>query len=301
MFLFQREAFATTWHATGTVHNGTGAVDEGSSLETITIVTAFFDIGSFGKGNPNKVLTLNTYLHWATTFRYLQNPLVVYTDSRKFLDTMKALRSKLSDKTKLLLIDRNSSWAFQKRDIIKDIYAIEGYPKYYPNTVVPEYSCAMHAKYDVVSRAIKENYFHTKYFAWLDVGLFRDEVNNTRNFILQLPESFNASKIAVDLVFKAPMNTDISRIFLRKMDWVCGCFFLGERNLLLQYTEQYKKAVDYFLSRKLMNSDQQVLYAMYSMEGQKVFHPNISLQLYKSDNSGYNPWFYLGYIMRKWV
>lgn len=301
MFLFQREAFATTWHATGTVHNGTGAVAEGSSLGTITIVTAFFDIGSFGKGNPNKVLTLNTYLHWATTFRYLQNPLVVYTDSRKFLDTMKALRSKLSDKTKLLLIDRNSSWAFQKRDIIKDIYAIEGYPKYYPNTVVPEYSCAMHAKYDVVSRAIKENYFHTKYFAWLDVGLFRDEVNNPRNFILQLPENFNASKIAVNLVYKVSMNTDISRIFLRKMDWVCGCLFLGERNLLLQYTEQYKKAVDYFLSRKLMNSDQQVLYAMYSMEGQKVFHPNISLQLYKSDNSGYNPWFYLGYIMRKWV
>ena len=66
---------------------------------------------------------------------------------------------------------------------------------------------------------------------------------------------------------------------------------------MLKYAQQYKQGVDYFLS-KLMNTDQQVLYAMYSDQGRKQLNTSIELQLFQSHNSGYDPWFYLGYIMR---
>ena len=106
----------------------------------------------------------------------------------------------------------------------------------------------MHAKYDVISRAANENYFHTNYFAWLDIGLFRDEANSTKNFILRLPKDFNSTTIAVNRVFNASMDVDISRIFKRQLDWICGCtcIFLGKRELIMKYAQQYKKAVDYF-------------------------------------------------------
>ena len=183
----------------------------------LTIVTAFFDIGTYGKGTPNNIRSVKTYLEWVKTFRFLQNPLVAYTDSEIFKQELQSLRGNLTTITKIFLIERNSSWAFRRKEKIKSIFAIKGYPKHYPNTVVPEYSCAMHAKYDVISRAASENYFHTSYFAWLDVGLFRDEVNNTKNFILGLPMKFNSTTIAVNRVYN--VSTHWSTITL-----ICGVY-----------------------------------------------------------------------------
>ena len=262
----------------------------------ITVVTAFFDIGNFGKDSPSISRTQDTYLNWAKTFKYLLNPLVVYTDSTKFYKRVLKLRTKLQDRTKLLMFNRTSSWAFQRRDVIKRIFSSKGYPKYYPNTVLPEYSCAMHAKYDVISRAATKNYFHTRYFMWLDVGLFRARANNKMYFKLELPPYFNNSRIAVNQVYNTSMSLETSVIIKQKLDWICGCIFLGRRDVILKYAEQYKRAVDYFLSQKQMNSDQQILYAMYTKSGRIKLRPDIELQLYHSRQ---NPWFYLGYLMRK--
>ena len=262
----------------------------------ITVVTAFFDIGNFGKGSPSISRTPDTYLNWAEAFAYLLNPLVVFTDSPKFYKRVLKLRTKLQDRTKLLMFNRTSSWAFQRRDVIRRIFSSKGYPKYYPNTVLPEYSCAMHAKYDVISRTATKNYFHTRYFMWLDVGLFRARVNNKMYFKLELPPYFNNSRIAVNQVYNASMSLETSVIIKQKLDWICGCIFLGRRDVILKYAEQYKRAVDYFISQKLMNSDQQILYAMYSKSGRTKLRPDIELQLYHSRQ---NPWFFLGYLMRK--
>ena len=61
----------------------------------------------------------------------------------------------------------------------------------------------------------------------------------------------------------------------------------------MKYAQQYQRAVDYFLSKNLMNSDQQVLYAMYSKRGRRQLNTSVGLQLFGSFTSGYNPWFYL--------
>lgn len=271
-----------------------------SNQSNLTIATAFFNIGQFGKGSPYDTRSQNTYLTWAKTFRFLVNPLVVYTDSEEFFKHMDDLRENFTSRTKIFLFDRKSSWAFQRRDKIKEIFNMKGYPRHYPNTVVPEYACAMHAKYDVISRAASENYFQTEFFAWLDIGLFRAEVDRKEYFLLELPPDFNYSKIAVTQVYAdTKMDETISNIVRDKLDWICGCIFVGKRDVILKYAEQYKRAVDYLLSKNLMNSDQQVLYALYSVPGRKEMTPNIDLQIYMCHEWGYDKWFYLGYIIRK--
>ena len=54
----------------------------------ITVVTAFIDIGDVGLGSPSNKLTPNEYLKWSETFKYMLNPLVVYTDSQLFYNHM---------------------------------------------------------------------------------------------------------------------------------------------------------------------------------------------------------------------
>ncbi len=76
------------------------------------------------------------------------------------------------------------------------IFSDPMYPKFQPNTVVPEYSCAMHAKYELMIKAINANYFRTDYFAWIDIGLFRHEDSSqTAPFHIILPPKFNQSHI----------------------------------------------------------------------------------------------------------
>lgn len=96
------------------------------------------------------------------------------------------------------------------------------------------------------------------------------------------------------------MNTRPFSIFRSNIVWVGGGLFIGTRNVVIEFEKLYERAVLYFLDQKLMNSDQQVLYSLYSQEGRKALKPNIELQLYTPTGGG-NPWFYLGYLCRKVV
>ena len=265
----------------------------------ITVVTAFIDIGDFRKGSRNNTRTPNAYLKWSETFKYMLNPLVVYTDSQHFYDHMLELRTKSKNKTRVFMFNRTSSWAFQMKDDIKEIFDMKHYPKHYPNTVVPEYTCTTHAKFDVVSRAATNNYFYTKYIMWLDIGYFRYIAMKKQYFKLELPSDFNESRIAVTQVYNVSMSKEPSVIIKGNINWVGGGLFLGKRNIILQFTEEYKTAVDYFRSKKLMNVEQHIIYAMYTTLGRADIEPNIELQIYQNVKYKGNPWFYLGYLMKK--
>lgn len=227
------------------------------------------------------------------------NPLVVFTDSVKFQKILEKLRSKVSDKTKIILMDRNSSWVFKKINKIRDIYKSQGYPKHFPNTVLPEYACAQHAKYDVIARAAKENFFRTNYLAWLDVGYFRGIVHNHSCFALRKPPNFNESRVAMNLVYNVSLNIPHAKIFRQNIVWVGGGLFLARRDVIIRYEQMYQRAMDIFLSQKLMNTDQQMNFAIHSIPGRKLIKPEIDIQTYNSKRK--DDWFYLGYLMRKIV
>ena len=269
----------------------------------LTIVTAYFDIGTFQKEKSRASRRPESYFQWSKVFKYLRNSLVVYTDSENFLHLMKSHRTRFADRTKYVWFDKNSSWAFSKRQAIQKIYSRPDYPSYLrANPTAANYSCVQHAKYEVTARAAKEHFYNTKYIAWLDVGLFRNSIRNTKDFVLELPPRFNDSKVALDLVNNVSMDKDVSDIFKNKIVWICGCLFVGRRELVLRYTDQYKRSVDHFLSRNLMNTDEQVVYATYTNKGIEELKPEIDIQLYqRPKHSKIDHWFYIGYIMRRFI
>ena len=231
------------------------------------------------------------YMQWAETFKFMENPLVVYTDSAEFHILMTSLRQGKENSTFIFPISRNSSWAFQNEPEIKHIISTPEYPKHYPNTVISGYSCSQHAKYDVIERAARANYFNTKFMAWLDVGYFRER-NSTNKFKLLLLKDFEESRVAMNEIVKRRMNRRVRDIFLNNKVWLGGGLFFGEMSRLIVFAKQFKKSVAYFLSRRLVNTDQQVVYAMYSEEGRKSLKPDVELHVYH-----FSGWFSLGKAM----
>lgn len=270
------------------------------NTRNVTIVTAYWNLGTFQKGVGGLKFSTNTYFKWASTFKYLVNPLVVYTDCKEFKELMETLRSDRLNNTMIYLLNRTELWPFQLVTQMKSVLDQPGYPKYYPNTVIPEYPAAQHSKYAVVAETIRKGVFANPYFAWLDIGYFRDVVERNVDFTLDIPPGFDPGKISVNRVEGLSMNIDPFTIFRKNIVWVGGGIFLGKGEALLQFEQLYHRAVKYFLDQQLVNSDQQVLYSMYSKKGREALKPNIELQLYIPKGSG-NPWFYLGYLCRKEV
>lgn len=270
------------------------------NTRNVTIVTAYWNLGTFQKGVGGLKFSTNTYFKWASTFKYLVNPLVVYTDCKEFKELMETLRSDRLNNTMIYLLNRTELWPFQLVTQMKSVLDQPGYPKYYPNTVIPEYPAAQHSKYAVVAETIRKGVFANPYFAWVDIGYFRDVVERKVDFTLHIPPGFDPGKISVNRVEGLSMNIDPFTIFRKNIVWVGGGIFLGKGEALLQFEQLYHRAVKYFLDQQLVNSDQQVLYSMYSKKGREALKPNIELQLYIPKGSG-NPWFYLGYLCRKEV
>ncbi|XP_052224928.1 uncharacterized protein LOC127840556 [Dreissena polymorpha] len=265
------------------------------TASNITVVTAYFNLGAFRKVQVNNILTKKTYDNWSEVFKYILNPVIVYTDSYEFADRMSYIRRFRNETTKIIVIQRNSSWAFNLRDRIFAIYSQKGYPKHYPNTVLPEYACSQIAKYDVLGRAAQDNTFNTDYFMWLDIGYFRNRTSTTP-FRLKRPPYFKEKMVAMNLIrFNANLALSPEVIFKKNLLWIGGGIVFANRLTILAFEYQFRQAVEYFMSLSLMNSDQQIIYAMFSVEGRRVLKPATEIQLYKPPTE-YN-WFYLGFFM----
>jgi len=256
--------------------------------ENMTLVTAYFDLGRLRKGGgPDK----QVYMNWASAYRFVTNPMIVYTDSDDFYKFMTKVRNDFQKKTKIFKIERPSLWAFQLIDKIKAVFSQPGYPKHSPNTIMP----AQHAKYALVSNAIRDKHFENDFYAWIDIGYFRNNVNYYNFFQLLAPPDIDKNKIAVNQVWGYTKGLPPSTIFRQNKVWVGGGMFIGTANLILQFEQLYKRAIHDFLDKKIMNTDQQVLYSLYSQEGRQALKPDIELQIYVPEKYLGDRWFYLGY------
>ena len=264
-------------------------------------MTAFFDIGSFGKGYLDAVRRPTDYYAWMEPFRYMENPVVFYTDSRRYFEYFYSLRNKTSSNTQVILLSRNVLWPFQIKSNISQVYSQPEYPKHRPNTLVPKYTCLTHAKVPVLADCVARRRFNTEYYSWVDVGYFRDICQQTHRFRLEVPSNFNSSKIGMTRVYDVDFNqTKAENIIRNNENWVGGGVYLGKRDPILLFAKDYKNATLRFLSRKLMNVEQHIIYSMYTKEERATYSPKVELQTYIPGTQtvlNLNPWFYLGYLM----
>jgi len=134
-------------------------------------------------------------------------------------------------------------WAFRLQPSIAKIFSRPNYPLFNPNTVVPAYSAAMHAKYEVMETAIRLNPFRTRFFCWLDVGLFRNLAGSGVNgslFSLSLPPKLDTNAVAYSEVKRRISGLSAKDIVVKNEYWVCGCFFVGRIDVLQLWIKEYK-------------------------------------------------------------
>ena len=274
--------------------NGTDSQLNDTLNPTVTVVTAYFDIGSFQKGfKKSHVVTPDLYKKWFKIFSRIKNPVIAYFDTeetKRYFDEY-VRRSNGTYKTKSVMVDRDELWSFGLFRRTKKIVSNPFYPKHHPNTEVAEYSIAMHAKYELMHKSVISNPFRTGYFCWLDVGYFRDiaEQENQPHFSLRLPPSFDINSVAYTKIYSPDKFKTAREIFYDNVLWVGGGFFIGEQTVMLNWAEEYMKYTDYFLKRGYVNTDQQVIYAMFNTQ-----KPETKIQTYICDE-GVKKWFCLGY------
>lgn len=222
--------------------------------------------------------------------------MVIYVDTDQNYIKLSQIRERYrANRTRLVKLHRSDLWSFRLKDGIQRIYNLPGYPEYSPNTVLPEYACAMHAKFEVMEDAISKNDFDTKYFSWLDIGLFREIVSEKDDFTLSLPPHFNDEMVAYSEVYRYNGLLTPWQIVSQNAVWVGGACFLGRADVILQYVHEYKRTVSALMERNIMSTDQQVIYSM--------FHPSLGIapqtkfQLYTTGGSA--DWFLLGYLNRE--
>ena len=199
---------------------------------------------------------------------------------------METLRFEHVHNTKIILTNRTEFWPFQLIKEIKAVFDQPDYPNIHPNTVKPEYSAAQHAKYAVLAETVCKKVFDTPYYAWLDVGYFRDIVQRKEFFKMDIPPGVDPKRVSFNHIRNQHMTTKPFKIFRNNMLWVGGGMFLGRGEVILKLEQLYHSAVLYFLEKKLMNTNQQVLYSIYSNEGRKALNPRVELQLFDPKGPG---------------
>ncbi|KAL8566613.1 hypothetical protein ACOMHN_049754 [Nucella lapillus] len=262
----------------------------------VTVVTAYFSLGTFQKGDkPTYKFSPDTYLQMAQGLIFLQNPLVIFTDCK----TMASLfRDHFSGKNlKVVFVsDRSELLSFQLLPKVAQIFSDPNYPKFSPNTVLPEYSCSQHAKMDVVDKALAWNPFRTTYFAWIDIGYFRELVFRKKKFWISVPAEFDDQKVAASLIHTPGFTRSAEEIFKENAVWVGGGMMLATREKYSQFVAEYRRATQYFLAAGLANTDQQVIYAMFQPSTKKELNVSTELQSFSWPLHFLSIcWFHLGY------
>ena len=99
-------------------------------------------------------------------FAKIETPVVAYFTDDEDVNIFKNIRQGKS--TYIVKVSKEGLWAFSLLDDIAKIYRQYSYPKHNPYTTVPEYTSAMHAKYEFMAKALKEIHSKLNSFAgWM--------------------------------------------------------------------------------------------------------------------------------------
>ncbi len=255
----------------------------------ITIVTGYVNIGAFKNEDEKRTHTPDLYRKWLQPFKYIDTPVVAYFTEDKDVNAFKKIREGKS--TYIVKVSKENLWAFTLLDDIAKIFRQHSYPKHVPYTTVPEYSSATHAKMEFMARALRENPFHTNFFCWMDVGLFRNVTSEpSQTLDLTLPALFDEKRVAYSQI-NDRVDLTVEEVFHRTKVWVCGCIFLAKGTIMKKWIYEYMRYVDKFLTEGMINTDQQLLYGMYMSREERL----VDIQAFHWHGK-YHQWFENGYM-----
>ncbi|MBN3135168.1 MULTISPECIES: protein YibB [Pectobacterium] len=259
---------------------------------SITIVTAFFDIG---RGNwttengysPYFHRTSQTYLDYFKNLATLENDMVIFT-SKEFEDKIRKIRGERPTKiivmnpVKRLIKLREKIKKIQDSDKFKSLLNKE--QSISPEYFSPDYILVCNLKSYFVSKAINLELVKTESVAWVDFGYCRDlkTLNNIVRWDYHFPEEkinfFTIKKglkvNSLDDVFDKMLNNDV---------YIIGGAIVGKKEKWNEFSRLVWACQRLTLKRKMIDDDQGIFIMCYYKRN----------DLIKLNYLGKNNWFYL--------
>lgn len=238
----------------------------------ITIVTAYFDVPS---KQPRDV-----YVQWMQNILSIKSCMVIFTNECHMFKQHASnhriiLHADLQKEIRVF----NQSKQFWKMQIEMDPEkrAHKGYLLYWIWALKPTF----------VSKSAEYGFFNSDYYAWMDIGMFRDSKLNHVNIRTALPPpSFDPCCIHFGTPFPFEpsdliLNTDGSSIVsFSDQNRVCGCAFLLTKQLASVFQEIYFNTFNDYVSHGWFVGKDQTLMNTACVENTDLFRliqPNLAL------------------------
>lgn len=244
--------------------------------EYITIVTTLYQL-------PTNRHKFEEYLVWIENLLSLNKSIVFYIQ-KNLSNAIKSKRPKIYE-NKTIWIEKEFSdlYFYKYKKEFEETYKIDNL-KYKHNV---QLFIIWNEKLKFLENAIKENYFKSKYFLWIDAGYFKEK--NMSKYIHNWPSIKKCNqdprvimneirKLGKDEFSKLmAFNNETHRKFQNDFN-IAGNAFGGRIDFLLKFIKYYYETFNLFMNKGQFIGSDQNLYSIIS-----YLHPKITKRIYSGD------------------
>lgn len=229
--------------------------------QSITIVTAFFDIGR-GEWQHNFPRSSQSYLSYFKNLATLENEMVIFTQ-KEFISTIREYRG--NKPTHIIEIDFQDKY----KNVINKVQNILDSPKYQsliPEELLknPEYSSAKYVvvtnlKFYFVKKAIEicNSEKDVNLYAWVDFGFCRK--NSTTNGMVKWNHNFDPNYIHLFTLKESFIIEDKTTMLQKALNnevYIAGGMFIGSKKCWKFLYPKITKIQLYYLNQNISDDDQ---------------------------------------------
>jgi hypothetical protein len=240
-------------------------------MSDITLVTALYDINR-GKNGDGR--SFDEYLSWFKETLKVSSPMIVYVDEslKEFVEEERESRP-----TQIITGPLEKVPYYYLNEEINTILQSEEYKNKIgaPNRVeckMSLYNVIIYSKFKWMEAAVKENYFNSSYFMWMDAGLSRffNGINTqypSQNAKETLLETKNNILIQTSMSYYPDLveaETCSEDYFWDARTWIMAGLWGGGKDIMLEFCEAIDDIfVNKMIKNKVINNEQNAMAYLY--------------------------------------
>lgn len=237
---------------------------------SFSIVTAFYDINR-SKWNTVFSRPNSEYFQYFEYYFNIPNDLIVFLDKRYEDEYNIILKKYNKNNISCILIDEewlsNNIWCWKllekEEKIMKDpnYISIVKHRYHHPEHSEPLYTMINHAKIDFVNYAINNNLIKNDIIAWSDFGLFRHGIPPKNEFDINKLNPYRINFMHDNEILS--IDNDIKYTLIQAQSTFIGGFWIGHKQLLIEYQKLYHEILLEFQSMNIADDDQHIILRIY--------------------------------------
>lgn len=199
------------------------------SGDNITIVTGFLDIKINRPAKSNTANQIYNYIEKSRETLKIPQFMVIYC-SEELINNIIKIREEygLINRTKIIKINvKDNLYMIDKIDIIR-----ENVKKNNPPYNIAEYILAVNSRYSYIEDAIKNNFFNTDYFAWIDFSA---------SHIVSFPDNKKITYSSHDKIRIGWIARYFNNQFIYNHHCLGGGIFVGYKEIMLELIKIHHK------------------------------------------------------------